>query len=278
MTDVHHSGSVPGISQKAYADIEDQPFGAIDHPLRPTTVLTMTNTLASTLLLLALIDSTSFGTLLIPIWLMLAPGRVRVARILVFLLTIGAFYFGVGLAILFGAEALVRQYRDSFTSRPAQVVAFVVGAALLAWSFILERQAKRQKAEGTQAGRLTTFRKRAVGVEAEGGGLLSLVALALVAGLVEVASMLPYLGAIGALTASGITWPVSGLVLAGYCAVMVLPAVVLLILRVIAVRGVTPLLERIDAWMSRNAADTLSWVVGIIGVVVMVNTAPAAFG
>ena len=33
--------------------------------------------LIGSLVLLALIDSTSFGTLLIPIWMMLAPGRLR---------------------------------------------------------------------------------------------------------------------------------------------------------------------------------------------------------
>ena len=34
------------------------------------------------LVVLALIDSTSFGTLLIPVWFMLAPGRVRPGRLL----------------------------------------------------------------------------------------------------------------------------------------------------------------------------------------------------
>ena len=35
----------------------------------------MTTTLAVSLAVLALVDSTSFGTLLIPIWLLLTPGR-----------------------------------------------------------------------------------------------------------------------------------------------------------------------------------------------------------
>ncbi|MUK01370.1 GAP family protein [Vibrio cholerae] len=238
----------------------------------------MTPILAGLLLVLALIDSTSFGTLLIPIWLMLAPGRIRLARILVFLLTIGAFYVAVGLAVLFGAEAAIRQYGDLFASRPAHVVFFGVGAALLAWSLVLERQAKRQKVTGSAPGRLAAFRERAVGSETGGGAFPALVGLALLAGLVEVASMLPYLGAIGAITASDIPWPVSGLVLAAYCAVMVLPAVVLLLLRITAARRVDPLLQRIDRWMTRNSTNSLSWVVGIVGVVVMVHTGPAAFG
>ena len=51
------------------------------------------------LVVLALIDSTSFGTLLIPLWFLLVPGRVRAHRVLVFLGTVAAFYLGVGIAL-----------------------------------------------------------------------------------------------------------------------------------------------------------------------------------
>lgn len=237
----------------------------------------MTPTLAGALLLLALIDSTSFGTLLIPIWLMLAPGRVRVIRILVFLLTIATFYFGIGVAVFFGAEAVIERFGDSFDSRPVRIAAFLGGAALLAWSLLLERKAKREKKAGVTPGRFSTFRSRAVGAEA-GSGVVPLMGLALLAGLVEIASMLPYLGAIGAISTSGITWPGSGVVLAAYCAVMVLPAVVLLVLRRAGARRIDPVLTRLDTWITRNSTNTLSWIVGIVGVVVMVNTGSSAFG
>lgn len=47
-----------------------------------------------TLLLgLALVDSTSVGSLFIPVWLLLAAGRVPVGRILAYLGTIAGFYF-----------------------------------------------------------------------------------------------------------------------------------------------------------------------------------------
>src|SRR5690606_13354204 len=44
------------------------------------------------LAVLALIDSTSFGTLLIPLWLLLSPGRPSPHRVLLFLGTVAAFY------------------------------------------------------------------------------------------------------------------------------------------------------------------------------------------
>jgi hypothetical protein len=46
--------------------------------------------LLGSLAVLALIDSTSFGTLLIPIWLMMSPFGVRPGRILQFLGTVAA--------------------------------------------------------------------------------------------------------------------------------------------------------------------------------------------
>ena len=67
--------------------------------------------LAASLAALALIDSTSFGTLLIPIWLLLAPGRVRAGRMLVYLGTIAVFYFAVGMAHRRRRDHLHRRHR-----------------------------------------------------------------------------------------------------------------------------------------------------------------------
>jgi hypothetical protein len=53
--------------------------------------------------------------------------------------------------------------------------------------------------------------------------------------------------------------------MAAYCLVMVLPALALLGARLVARRAVEPLLERINAWMTKHAASTTAWVVGIVG-------------
>ncbi len=238
--------------------------------------MVMTLALAGALVVLALIDSTSFGTLMIPLWLMLAPGRMRAGRVMLFLGTVAAFYWAVGLAILFGAEAAIEQFGDVFTSRPALTVLLVIGVGLIGWSFQLESKAKREKKEDKPpSGRFQKWRSRAVGADDVGGsgGSLALVGLALTAATVEVATMLPYLAAVGLLTTSAVTWPTSGAVLAGYCVVMILPALALLFLRLVAARWVNPLLAKLDAWLARNATNTLSWVVGIMGVLLVVNTA-----
>ena len=107
-----------------------------------------------------------------------------------------------------------------------------------------------------------------MGIESDNDGRRSAIALAglaLGAAGIEAASMLPYLAGIGVLTASDLGWPGIAFVLAGYCVVMLLPALLLLGARVAARRLVEPLLLRLDVVLSRGAGEMIAWVVGILG-------------
>jgi hypothetical protein len=220
----------------------------------------MTLALLSTLIVLALVDSTSFGTLLIPIWLMLAPGRLRPARILVFLGTVAAFYLLLGLALTAGVASFAGELSDAFETRPVQIAQVAVGAALLAGGLWV---GGRKQQDGS--GRLMRWRERAVGDE---GSVRGLMTLALTAALIEAASMVPYLAAIGLIGTSDLSGTATAVTLAGYCLVMVLPALVLLTGRVCAARYVQPLLQRISDWMARTGQENTAWILGIIGVVI----------
>jgi hypothetical protein len=55
-------------------------------------------------------------------------------------------------------------------------------------------------------------------------------------------------------------------VLAGYCLVMLAPALVLLALRVVLHERVSPTLARLEAWLSRNSREALAWVLFLLGV------------
>lgn len=222
----------------------------------------MTFALAGSLLVLALIDSTSFGTLLIPIWFLLAPGRVPVARVLIFLATVAAFYLTVGTLLLLGLESILGTLNGWLDDPIVIRGQLVLGVGLLVWSFFIGKP--RKNADGSaRPGRLTRLRERALGQQ--GGGVGSLIALALGATLLEVATMLPYLGAIGLLGTSSLTGPEQVVVLAGYCLVMVLPALVLLLLRLAARRLIEPVLQRIARWMERSGGEMTAWIVGIVG-------------
>ncbi len=211
--------------------------------------------------LLALADSTSFGTLLIPIWLLLATGRPRPGRMLVYLGTVAAFYFLVGLLLSVGAGLFLDDIQRWLETDSGAVAIAVAGAGLIALAFWMDK--RRKSAEQAGGGRLMRWRERVM--SAETGSARPLVALALTATVIEVATLLPYLIAIGVMTDADLGPALHGLVMAGYCMVMILPALVLLGLRLVAHRAVEPLLQRVNAWLTRSAGDWMSWIVGILG-------------
>lgn len=94
------------------------------------------------------------------------------------------------------------------------------------------------------------------------GGLLG---LALLAGLLELPTMLPYLAAVGLLTGSGTEWQASAGILGLYCLVMLLPAGLLVAGRLLMGRLLDSPLERLGAWLSRVSGEAVLWVVGIVG-------------
>lgn len=106
----------------------------------------MTLELAAALVVLALIDSTSFGTLLIPVWLLLVPGRVHAGRVLLFLATVALFYFALGVGLLSGATALVDAARAVAGSPATPRVQLAIGSALLVLGLWMEPLTKAGKA------------------------------------------------------------------------------------------------------------------------------------
>ncbi|MEN1929813.1 GAP family protein [Luteimonas sp. MJ250] len=224
------------------------------------------------LVLLALIDSTSFGTLLIPLFLMLAPGRPRPGRILLFLATVAAFYLLLGIALLVGASSLSDTLRAMETSQPLLVTQLIVGVGLMALGTLMEpwtesgkerRLARRaEKLARSGPSLQNRMRERAIDASAPVG---TIIVLALIASLVEAASMVPYLAAIGFLTASELSLAGRAAVLFGYCLVMIAPALLLLAARLFLHDRIAPTLKRLEAFLSRHANGMIAWVIFLVG-------------
>jgi Sap-like sulfolipid-1-addressing protein len=214
--------------------------------------------LVGSLVVLALLDSTSIGTLFVPIVLMLVPGR---PRILGYLVTIAGFYLVLGVVIMLGAGSLFDRFGDALDSRPAYWTQLVLGVGLFVLSFRFDP--KRRAAKGRSPAADWTGR-----VQRATGSTRTLVTLALTAGLIEVATMFPYLGAIALVAGAGLDPLLGVAVLAGYCVVMVLPALVLLAVRVALSERITPLLTRINGWFEKHAMGATGWILAIVGFLV----------
>lgn len=210
---------------------------------------------------LALIDSTSIGTLVLPIVLLLLPG-FRTRRFLLYLATIAGLYFGIGLALLLGATQLVRQFGGALDTPAAHWGQLIIGVALFALSWFIHPG--RKNAERAQQG-LPPEPSRWEARLAGSTGVAAVMLVALLAGTAEVATMLPYLAAVGILTASNL--PLAGTVpiLAGYVVVMCLPALVLLGIRLGLGERASSRLQKVRDWVTRQAAASLPWVIGIVG-------------
>lgn len=224
---------------------------------------------AGTLVVLALIDSMSFGTLLIPVWLLTAPGKVRVGRMLVYLGTVALAYLALGAVLLVSARAFLDAHAEILHSPVFLIGQFLLGVALVAVSqFMDTRRARARAAERAAAGggRLVRWRGRIMGEgDRRSASTIALAALALTAVAIEAASMLPYLAAIGVITAQDLGGPAPIVLLAGYCLVMIAPAACLTIARVIAHDALQRPLTRLDQWLTRHATATTAWIVGIVG-------------
>ena len=249
---------------------------------------------AIALAVLALIDATSIGTLIIPIWLLLRRDyRSVVPKVLLYLAVLAGFYWMIGVLLrtgwqlgeLNGAGALL----DAPPVRWAQLL---LGAGLLTWA--LTRPGKGQADAGAArdgAPRHSPDADRSPGSTRYGAhpaatmegttlvlparlgkrlhaaldSTLGVVVLALLAGLMELPTMLPYLGALGLMESLGWHHMVQMAVLVGYCALMTLPALLLVLLRLTAGARVDRWLQRVGAKAGAFAAESLAWVAGFAG-------------
>ena len=214
---------------------------------------------------LALLDSTSTGTLTIPAVMLLQP-RVRFSRILGYLATISLFYWGLGLALATVGTRITASpgLQDALESRTAYAVQLAIGVGLVAGSYLVdeEAQARRRAKRGDRTSLTSRLMGTVLGPRARWDAV---IALALVAGLIEAASMLPYLGAIGLITRAGPPATAVATVLAAYVAIMAAPALLLTTGRAAVGDRLNGTLARINAFIEKHSANSLAWVMGILG-------------
>lgn len=209
---------------------------------------------------LALLDSTSIGTLFIPLWLLLAPGRLRADRIGLYLGVVALAYFAIGLVLLAGATALIDAVGAAFEEGGALDTplfywpVLIAGLGMLAFSFRTPK-----KREGPS--RVTRWRERTMQTTSLGG----LMGLALAAVALEVLTLFPYLGAVAYLSTADFGWGWRVFWLVYYCLVMIAPALVMLGVRLAMGERGDKALNWLNVQFDKVAGEAVLWMVGILG-------------
>lgn len=216
---------------------------------------------------LALVDSTSIGTLVLPVLMLLSP-RVHVGRYLAYLATVALVYAAAGLALVAGAGALVEVVSGLGEVRALRWVELVAGGALLAIGVLGDPRRWFGRAGPTAAPvrRRSGWRDRLLGGEAS---YAAVVGVGLLAALVELGSMLPFLAAVGIIATAGLSGLAQVAVVLGYVLVMVLPALLLLGARLALGDRLGRRLERLSAWLDRSTSGAAYWAMAIIGLVLL---------
>lgn len=183
---------------------------------------------------LALADSTSIGTLVIPVWLLMRE-RFEARRTLLYLVAVAGFYWVVSLVLLAFMARVAAATESIHLGRSWVWGQLAIGGMVLAIGFWCD-QRPAVAMEGSP--RVQRWRDRMLRLDEN----RTVVGLALTAGVMELATMLPLLTALGMLEKSNLSPTASVLAMTGYVALMMLPATALLAMRVaLGVRVAKPI-------------------------------------
>lgn len=214
------------------------------------------------LILLALIDSLSIGTLVIPLILLLQP-KLKRGYIATYALTLGLFYFALGTLLLLGLGSLLTPLSKAVDSQAGLWVQLVIGSVLLIWALFYDTAPFQRMMHGKNWSNhdgTQRWEARLAGSKS----IATIISVALLAGTFEAATMAPYLAAIGTLATSNNPLNIQLGILAIYCVIMFVPAMILAVFRFWSGQRFDHGLLRFKTWAAKQVTETTPWIVGII--------------
>lgn len=204
---------------------------------------------------LALLDTLSPATLGVTVYLLLSEKERLGSRLMIYLVTVAAFYFAVGFALMLGLDKLLSTLSSILEHRSISWTMMIIGTILFIASFFYPTSKKKR----TDLPRPKSKSKAAM------------IALGFTTSVVEVGMALPYFAAIGLMTAANLPAYQWLTILGGYNFIMILPPLVLFILHALFGRVMQRPLERLRIKLS-NTGSALSWIMCIVGLILIFNS------
>lgn len=201
---------------------------------------------------LALLDTLSPSTLGVSLFVLLSGVRRPARPLLTYLGTVVLFYFVLGCALMFGLGTILSSLSHLVDSPAVGWGMILLGGALFVYSWVMPT---KKRAPRRPASLRTT----------------TMIGLGLATGLLEAGTALPYLGAIGVMGTAGLAVTTWMPMLAAYNLIMVLPPVLLYLGHRIFGERLRPRLERWREKVDSGSREALAWIIGIVGLVLVLN-------
>lgn len=200
---------------------------------------------------LALLDMLSPATISVTVYILLTEQKQVTNRLFLYFATVAGVYVTIGISLVIGMDVLFDMATNILQNKIISWGIFSIGACLFITSFFMpeKKSSKELKPKSTT--------------------ILAMIPLGLTTSLLEVGTALPYFTAIGMLTAAHVPWGESLLLIIGYNVIMILPPILLLIFHRLFHKSMQRPLEKIRKKLSNQKSSTLSWVMCIVGIILI---------
>ena len=203
---------------------------------------------------LAVLDTLSPATLGVTIYLLLTEKERLSSRLMIYLVTVAAFYFFVGVAFMLGMDMLLAAFASIFQNRIVSWGAMISGGILFIASFYYPKSKKADLPRPKSKSKT------------------SMIALGFMTSLIEVGTAFPYFAAIGLITTSNLAVLQWLPILAGYNFIMVLPSLIVFSLHLLLGRVMQRPLEKLQIKILKNSGSAISWIMCIVGLILIFNS------
>ena len=204
---------------------------------------------------LAVLDMLSPTALGVTVYLLLADKRNAFSRLSVYLFTVGTIYFTAGLFLMLGLGYLADTLTGIFRNQLMSWLAFLIGLLLFIGSFYVPK------------------RRRATHSVPKSKGPMPMIGLGISTALLEISMAVPYFASIGLMTTAELPLMQWLPILVSYNVLMLLPPIVLYLLYLLFARWMRRPLEALRRKIASSSDSALSWVMCIVGLILILNTA-----
>ncbi len=203
---------------------------------------------------LALLDTLSPTIIGVTLFLVLTYNKNLVSSLLVYLFTVVILYFSLGITMMLGMNYITEVFSNVFRSEVFSWGIFLIGVILFTASFFIPQNKGRAIPKPTTQ------------------NLYSIIIIGVITFIIEAGTALPYFAAIGLLSTMNMPFYQWMPILAIYNIIMILPA--LLIISVYTLLGelIKPTLINFRNRISSGSSSTLSWIMCIVGVILIIYT------